>query len=60
MYFFYRLQKKDNWPVIEKLEVEVHKRGKLIGPGGVNLKKLLVETGVQVQLEKQLFSFICK
>lgn len=39
--------------------MEVYKRGKLIGPGGVNLKKLLVQTGVQVQLEKISFIFIC-
>ncbi|KAJ0173479.1 hypothetical protein K1T71_010628 [Dendrolimus kikuchii] len=39
---------KDNMPVIEEMEVEAHKRSKLIGPGGANLKKLYVETGVQV------------
>ncbi|KAK9872482.1 hypothetical protein WA026_017950 [Henosepilachna vigintioctopunctata] len=43
-----RVEKKENWPVSEKLEVEPHKRSKLIGIGGVNLKKLFVETGVQV------------
>lgn len=26
----------------------MHKRGKLLGVGGVNLKKLFAETGVQV------------
>ncbi|XP_077284945.1 polyribonucleotide nucleotidyltransferase 1 isoform X2 [Arctopsyche grandis] len=40
--------RKDNMPVVEKMEIEAHKRGKLLGVGGVNLKKLLVETGVQV------------
>ncbi|KAL3287573.1 hypothetical protein HHI36_002041 [Cryptolaemus montrouzieri] len=43
-----RIEKKENWPVSELLEVEPHKRSKLIGVGGVNLKKLFVETGVQV------------
>lgn len=43
-----RPEKKENWPVSEKLEVEAHKRGKLLGVGGVNVKKILVETGVQV------------
>uniref|UniRef100_A0A2A4JVY3 polyribonucleotide nucleotidyltransferase n=1 Tax=Heliothis virescens TaxID=7102 RepID=A0A2A4JVY3_HELVI len=39
---------KENMPVIEEMEVEVHKRAKLLGMGGANLKKLYVETGVQV------------
>ncbi|XP_075983169.1 polyribonucleotide nucleotidyltransferase 1 [Anticarsia gemmatalis] len=39
---------KENMPVIEELEVEAHKRSKLLGHGGSNLKKLYVETGVQV------------
>ncbi|KAF5305706.1 hypothetical protein FQR65_LT07603 [Abscondita terminalis] len=43
-----RAQKKDNWPVVEKLQVEPHKRSRLFGVGGINLKKLLYETGVQV------------
>ncbi|CAG9863264.1 unnamed protein product [Phyllotreta striolata] len=40
--------KKENWPVCKKLEVEVHKRSRLLGLGGVNLKKLFAETGVSV------------
>nr|CAI5850270.1 unnamed protein product [Callosobruchus analis] len=43
-----RLEKKDNWPVCEKLEVEAHKRSRLLGVGGYNVKKLYAETGVQV------------
>lgn len=43
-----RTDKKDNWPVVEKLEVEAHKRAKLLGVGGMNLKRLFAETGVQV------------
>ncbi|KAJ8874348.1 hypothetical protein PR048_025194 [Dryococelus australis] len=41
-------KQKDNWPVIEKLEVPPNKRSKFIGMGGSNLKRLMVETGVQV------------
>lgn len=33
----------------EKLEIEPHKRSKLLGVGGINLKKLFAETGVQVK-----------
>ncbi|XP_030759555.1 polyribonucleotide nucleotidyltransferase 1, mitochondrial isoform X2 [Sitophilus oryzae] len=51
-----RSTKKDNWPVTEKLDVEPHKRAKLLGLGGINLKKLFAETGVQVsQVEDTTF-----
>ncbi|CAH1113717.1 unnamed protein product [Psylliodes chrysocephalus] len=43
-----RETKKDNWPVCKKLEVEAHKRARLLGIGGVNVKKLFAETGVSV------------
>lgn len=43
-----RLDQKENWPVLKKLEVEPHKRARLLGVGGINLKKLFLETGVQV------------
>lgn len=43
-----RQSNKENMPVIEEMEVEAHKRSKLLGLGGFNLKKLYVETGVQV------------
>ncbi|XP_056647014.1 polyribonucleotide nucleotidyltransferase 1, mitochondrial [Diorhabda sublineata] len=43
-----RTEPKDNWPVSKKLEVEAHKRSRLVGIGGVNLKKLFAETGVHV------------
>ncbi|XP_026743161.1 polyribonucleotide nucleotidyltransferase 1, mitochondrial isoform X1 [Trichoplusia ni] len=38
----------ENRPLIEEMEVEAHKRTKLLGPGGSNLKRLYVENGVQV------------
>ncbi|XP_017768582.1 PREDICTED: polyribonucleotide nucleotidyltransferase 1, mitochondrial isoform X2 [Nicrophorus vespilloides] len=43
-----RVEKKENLPVSQKLELEVHKRSKLLGVGGINLKKLFLQTGVQV------------
>ncbi|XP_046971467.1 polyribonucleotide nucleotidyltransferase 1, mitochondrial isoform X2 [Vanessa cardui] len=43
-----RQDRKDSLPVMEEMEVEVHKRAKLLGVGGANLKKLYLETGVQV------------
>ncbi|XP_015591268.1 polyribonucleotide nucleotidyltransferase 1, mitochondrial [Cephus cinctus] len=43
-----RSEKKDNLPVTEDIEVPVHQRGKFLGVGGSNLKKILVETGVHI------------
>ncbi|XP_041968949.1 polyribonucleotide nucleotidyltransferase 1, mitochondrial [Aricia agestis] len=43
-----RQGRKENMPVLEEMEVEVHKRAKLLGVGGINLKRLYVETGVQI------------
>ena len=39
---------KSNLPVTENLIVPITKRGKFVGPGGMNLKKILTETGVQI------------
>lgn len=39
---------KANWPVRDTVLVPVHKRGRFLGPGGINLKRLLADTGVQV------------
>jgi polyribonucleotide nucleotidyltransferase len=47
-HFIFRKQKKENWPISEKLEVPPQKRAKFLGLGGSNLKRLLIETGVQV------------
>lgn len=41
---------KKNMPVTEKIEVPPHQRGKFLGVGGHNLKKIFVETGVHVSL----------
>ncbi|KAK5648579.1 hypothetical protein RI129_003471 [Pyrocoelia pectoralis] len=52
-----RAVKKENWPVVEKLEVEPHKRTKLFGVGGINLKKILYETGAHISpLDDNSFS----
>ena len=37
-----------NWPVTEKMTVSVGKRGRFLGAGGSNLKKILTDTGVQI------------
>ena len=39
---------KTNLPVNETLAVPAHKRAKFLGPGGLHLKRLTSETGVQV------------
>lgn len=39
---------KDSWPVNETMEVDVQKRQKIIGPGGVYVKQIFLETGVQI------------
>ncbi|EZA54837.1 Polyribonucleotide nucleotidyltransferase 1, mitochondrial [Ooceraea biroi] len=44
-----RQTKKDKMPVVEKLEVPIHQRGKFLGIGGTNLKKIFLETGVHVR-----------
>ncbi|GAU98331.1 hypothetical protein RvY_09492 [Ramazzottius varieornatus] len=48
-----RTMRKDNAPVVEKLEVPAHKRAKFIGFGGYNLKKLTSETGVHISSEDE-------
>lgn len=49
--------RKDSWPVSEKLTIEPHQRVKLIGPGGMNIKKVYYETGVQLtQIDETTFS----
>lgn len=43
---------KSNWPVVQSIEVPGHKRGKLMGHGGLNMKKILLQTGVQITLNE--------
>ncbi|XP_053985161.1 polyribonucleotide nucleotidyltransferase 1, mitochondrial [Hylaeus volcanicus] len=40
--------KTNNKPVLETIEVPIHQRAKFLGIGGSNLKKILIETGVNI------------
>lgn len=51
-----RLGKKDSWPVSEKITIEPHQRNKIIGPGGMHVKQIFLETGVHLnQLDESSF-----
>ncbi|KAK7077096.1 Polyribonucleotide nucleotidyltransferase 1, mitochondrial, partial [Halocaridina rubra] len=39
---------KDNLPVLEKLPIPPHKRSRVVGTGGINVRKIQAETGVQL------------
>ncbi|XP_058790116.1 polyribonucleotide nucleotidyltransferase 1, mitochondrial [Phymastichus coffea] len=43
-----RIEKKDNMPITEVIDVPVHLRGKLLGVGGSNVKKIFLQTGVHI------------
>ncbi|XP_012163994.3 polyribonucleotide nucleotidyltransferase 1, mitochondrial [Bombus terrestris] len=43
--------KKENKPILDTIEVPIHQRGKFLGIGGSNIKKILYETGVTIQLQ---------
>ncbi|XP_063994181.1 polyribonucleotide nucleotidyltransferase 1, mitochondrial [Diachasmimorpha longicaudata] len=44
---------KHNMPVNATIEVPVHQRGRFLGIGGSNLKKILVETGVTIHAQEE-------
>lgn len=44
----YRQTRKECWPVTKTITLEPSLRSALIGPGGMNLKKILVETGAHI------------
>ncbi|KXJ72097.1 polyribonucleotide nucleotidyltransferase 1, mitochondrial [Aedes albopictus] len=48
-----RTLKKDCWPVTDQLQIEPHQRPKLLGPGGINIRRLYLETGVQLNQEDE-------
>lgn len=53
-----RKDRKECWPVTETLKIEPHQRSKLIGLGGVNIKKIYLETGAQlIQKDENEFLF---
>ena len=45
--------KKENWPILEDLEIPAHKRRKLFGFGGSNLKRLSMEIGFQITQDEE-------
>lgn len=45
--------KKENKPILDTIEVPIHQRGKFLGIGGSNIKKILYETGVTVNLKRK-------
>ncbi|XP_013171151.1 PREDICTED: polyribonucleotide nucleotidyltransferase 1, mitochondrial [Papilio xuthus] len=52
-----RQDRKESLPVTEELAVEPHERARLLGPAGINLKRLYVETGVQLSaLDERRFA----
>lgn len=52
-----RTNRKECWPVTENLIIEPSQRASLIGPGGINIRKLFVETGAHLtQVDDTKFS----
>ncbi|KOC61989.1 Polyribonucleotide nucleotidyltransferase 1, mitochondrial [Habropoda laboriosa] len=45
------VDRNENKPVLDTIEVPLHQRGKFLGIGGANLKKILYETGVNIRSE---------
>lgn len=51
-----RMDKKQSWPVSENMTIEPHQRSKIIGPGGIHMKQMLLQTGVQMnQIDENTF-----
>ncbi|XP_043515079.1 polyribonucleotide nucleotidyltransferase 1, mitochondrial isoform X2 [Frieseomelitta varia] len=47
-------KKKTNKPVVDTIEIPVHQRGKFLGVGGMNLKNIFYETGVNIYSEDNI------
>ena len=47
------VKSKPCWPVSKSLTIPAHKRGKFLGPAGLNVKRISGETGVQVHAEEE-------
>lgn len=45
--------KEENKPMLDTIQVPIHQRGKFLGIGGSNIKKILYETGVHVNLKRK-------
>ncbi|KAL1129581.1 hypothetical protein AAG570_012526 [Ranatra chinensis] len=48
-----RSERKFSWPVTDILEIPMNKRGILIGPGGINLHRIMVTTGAQITFQEE-------
>ncbi|XP_053685303.1 polyribonucleotide nucleotidyltransferase 1, mitochondrial [Sabethes cyaneus] len=48
-----RSMRKDCWPVTDRIQIEPHQRSKFLGPSGINLRRLYLETGVQLTQEDE-------
>lgn len=52
-----RQVRKDCWPVTKELHIDVNQRAQFFGPGGMNLKKIFLETGVHLtETEPNVFN----
>lgn len=49
-----RNKEKMNKPVIDTIEIPVHQRGKFLGVGGINLKNIFYETGVNIHSDDNI------
>jgi polyribonucleotide nucleotidyltransferase len=51
-----RFERKDSWPVSERMTLEPHQRQKIFGHGGMQIKRLFLETGAQMtQIEDDAY-----
>ena len=50
-----RAMKKENTPELETLTIPSHKRGRFLGIGGLNLKKILTQTGISTCFILKIF-----
>lgn len=41
------------WPVSQRLQIPPSKRAKFLGPGGINIKRISGDTGVQILQEEE-------
>ncbi|XP_037951973.1 polyribonucleotide nucleotidyltransferase 1, mitochondrial-like [Teleopsis dalmanni] len=48
-----RKYRKDCWPVTERISIEPQQRVKLIGPSGMNIKRIYLETGTTITAEDE-------
>ena len=46
------VKEKACWPLSKNVSIPVHKRGKFLGPAGLNLKRIGADTGVEIHPEE--------